>query len=47
MSNLPCYHFEVDAMQCAATPTQLTLVIERGTADVPSQTTVVARCVAN
>ena len=46
MSTLPCYHFEVDAEQCAATPTQLTLVIERGPADVPSQTTVVARCVA-
>jgi hypothetical protein len=47
MSNLPCYHFEVDTDQCAATPTNLTLVIERGNADVPSQTTVVARCVAN
>ena len=46
-SNLPCYHFDVDSVQCAATDTQLTLVIERGAAEVPSQTTVVARCVAN
>lgn len=46
--NVPCYYFEVDATRCAAAtyPTQLTLVIERGNADVPSQTTVVARCVA-
>lgn len=46
-TNTPCYRFEVDAVQCAATETQLTLVIERGAAEVPSQTTVVARCVAN
>jgi hypothetical protein len=47
LTNLPCYHFEVDAVQCAATDTMLTLVVERGTAEVASQTTVVARCVAN
>jgi hypothetical protein len=46
-NNLPCYHFDIDTVQCAATDTQLTLVIERGAAEVPSQTTVVARCVAN
>lgn len=46
-TNIPCYRFEVDAVQCAATETQLTLVIERGNSEVPSQTTVVARCVAN
>lgn len=47
MSNLPCYRYETDTEQCAATETQLTLVVERGTADVPTQTTVVARCEAN
>ena len=46
MSNLPCYHFVADAAQCPDTETQLTLVIERGQADVPPNTTVVARCVA-
>ncbi len=55
-TNLPCYVFEIDEMQCPATkmdgtpsnfPTSLILVVERGAAEVPSQTTVVARCVAN
>ncbi len=55
-SNLPCYHFDVDTDKCPATkddgtpsgtPTSLKLVIERGAAEVPTQTTVVARCVAN
>ncbi len=54
-SNIPCYHFDVDLDNCPATkmdgtasdtPTSLSLVIERGTSEVPSQTTVVARCVA-
>lgn len=48
LTNIPCYHFVEDA-ECNidTSPTQLTLVIERGAADVPSNTTVVARCVAN
>ncbi len=46
MSNLPCYHFEADPAACPDTDTQLTLVVERGNADVASNTTVVARCVA-
>lgn len=48
MDNLPCYHFVKDTEQCTieTSPTQLTLVIERGTADVASNTTTVARCVA-
>lgn len=46
VSNLPCYRFVADADQCPDTETKLTLVIERGQADVPPNTTVVARCVA-
>ncbi len=49
MDNIPCYHFVQDTEQCSieTSPTQLTLVIERGASDVPSNTTVVARCVSN
>lgn len=50
ITNLPCYHFVKDTEQCSSIetfPTQLTLVIERGAADVPNNTTVVARCITD
>jgi len=49
LDNLPCYHFVRDTEQCSieSSPTQLTLVIERGAGEVASNTTTVARCVAN
>ncbi|MCP4446150.1 MAG: VWA domain-containing protein [Myxococcales bacterium] len=47
LDNLPCFHFVEDTETCSIDlyPTQLTLVIERATSEVPSNTTVVARCV--
>lgn len=49
LDNLPCYHFVKDTEQCSIenSPTQLTLVIERGSVDVADNTTTVASCVAN
>lgn len=46
-TNVPCYHFDIDAANCSTTPTQLALIIERGSSNPPPDTTVVARCVAN
>ncbi len=45
-TNVPCYHFDVDTENCSNFPTQLALVIERGSSNPPPDTTVVARCVS-
>lgn len=44
-TNLPCWHLEVDDTSCPATPTGLSLVVERGGAGAPTGTHVQARCV--
>ena len=44
-TNLPCWHLIEDRNQCPATPTGLTLVVERGTTPVWPGTHVQARCV--
>ncbi len=42
---LPCWHFETDMDSCPDTPTNLTLIVERGAGSVPTGTHVIARCV--
>jgi hypothetical protein len=44
-SPLPCWHFVPDVGACPDTPTNLTLLVERGSGSVPTGTHVVARCV--
>lgn len=44
---LPCWYLETDTDACPDTPTNLTLVVERGAASVPPNTHVIARCVVN
>jgi hypothetical protein len=43
-SDLPCWHLEPD-VECRATASGLSLVIERGGGSVPTDTHVQARCV--
>jgi hypothetical protein len=43
--NVPCWHLETDNTNCANTPTNLSLVIERNDASVPTGTHVRAQCV--
>jgi hypothetical protein len=45
LSNTPCWRMVTDAMQCASWPSKLKLVVERGSATVPSDTHVRAQCV--
>lgn len=44
-SNLPCFHFDIDATECTSTPTQLALTIERSSD--PDNTVLEARCESN
>jgi hypothetical protein len=44
-TNVPCWHLHPDAERCGTTPTQLSLVVERGGASVPPNTHVQARCI--
>lgn len=44
-TNIPCWHLATDTTNCGDTPTQLTLVVERGDMSVPTGTHVQARCV--
>ncbi len=43
-SNIPCWHLEPDT-QCSTTDTGLSLIVERGSGNVPPGTTVEVRCV--
>jgi hypothetical protein len=47
MTNIPCWHFVVDAAACPSTDTHYTLVVERGGGSVPTGTHVQVRCVVN
>jgi len=47
MTNIPCWHFDVDTTNCADTDTHYALVVERGGGSVPSNTHVQVRCVVN
>jgi hypothetical protein len=44
-TNLPCWHLIEDTASCPDTPTNLTLIVERGDVSVPTGTHVQARCV--
>jgi len=44
-TNLPCWHLSEDLTSCPMTPTNLSLVVERGGAGAPTGTHVQARCV--
>ena len=44
---LPCYWTAIDAGTCGASAAHVALHIERGAADAPAGSTVVARCAAN
>ncbi|MCB9561357.1 MAG: VWA domain-containing protein [Kofleriaceae bacterium] len=46
-TNLPCWHLEIDTDACPETSSNLTLLVERGGASVPTGTHVQAHCVVN
>jgi len=45
--DLPCWHLMTDTDSCPDTPTNFTLIVERGSGSVPTGTHVIARCVVN